>query len=45
MLISSKMAFKQLTKEESKLKIRELVNEYATKIKDRERSLDLKLGY
>ncbi len=34
------MGFKQLTKEEAKLKIKELVAEYASKIKDRELSLD-----
>ena len=34
------MGFKQLTKEEAKLKIKELVDEYTSKIKDREQSLD-----
>ena len=34
------MVFRQFTKEESKAKIKELVNEYITKIKDREQSLD-----
>ncbi|MFH1053880.1 MAG: TaqI-like C-terminal specificity domain-containing protein [Candidatus Woesearchaeota archaeon] len=34
------MVFRQLTKEESKEKIKELVDEYTTKIKDREHSLD-----
>jgi len=34
------MVLRQLTKEESKVKIRELVDEYTTKIKDREQSLD-----
>lgn len=34
------MILRQLTKEESKEKIKELVDEYATKIKDREHSLD-----
>ena len=34
------MVFRQFTKEESKVKIKELVNEYITKIKDREQSLD-----
>src|SRR3989338_11050504 len=34
------MVFRQLTKEEAKLKIKELVAEYTSKIKDRELSLD-----
>ena len=34
------MVLRQLTKEEAKLKIKELVDEYVTKIKDRENSLD-----
>ncbi len=34
------MVLRQLTKEESKVKIKELVDEYTTKIKDREQSLD-----
>ena len=34
------MVLRQLTKEESKVKIKELVDEYTTKIKDREHSLD-----
>src|SRR3989344_1883652 len=35
-----RMVLRQLTKEESKVKIKELVDEYTTKIKDREHSLD-----
>src|SRR3989344_5638592 len=35
-----RMVLRQLTKEESKVKIKELVDEYSTKIKDREHSLD-----
>jgi len=34
------MVLRQLTKEESKVKIKELVDEYTTKIKEREHSLD-----
>ena len=34
------MVFKQLTKEESKIKIKELVDEYANKIKEKEHLLD-----
>ncbi|HII68904.1 TPA: hypothetical protein HA270_03445, partial [Candidatus Woesearchaeota archaeon] len=34
------MVLRQLTKEESKVRIKELVDEYTTKIKDREHSLD-----
>ena len=34
------MVLRQLTKEEAKLKIKELVAEYISKIKDRELSLD-----
>ena len=35
-----RMVLRQLTKEESKVRIKELVDEYTTKIKDREHSLD-----